>query len=178
MDYQTKFSILSQDLVRRLLNTKDTIPQSKRNQIIDKYTDKLFNSGYNTAQVRQIVIAGIRGYTRKVNIALQAGTDLHRSAASSLDSRIRKKIFEKTSWFKGNNKKKESITQKSDKKRSNQQKQKAMDIKSVLFVPRTDGGELLKRLRKKEADIAEITGYRVGCPFIPTDCRPPSGYPP
>ena len=35
------------------------------------------------------------------------------------------------------------------------------EIKSVLFVPRTEGGELIKRLRKKEAELAEITEYRV-----------------
>ena len=96
MDYQTKFSILSQDLVRRLLNTKETIAQPKKDEIIDKYTNKLFDSGYNVAQVRQVVIAGIRGYKRKIKIAQESGTELHRSAASSLASRIRKKIFEKT----------------------------------------------------------------------------------
>ena len=36
MDYQTKFSILSQDLVRRLLNTKETIAQPKKDEIIHK----------------------------------------------------------------------------------------------------------------------------------------------
>ena len=34
-------------------------------------------------------------------------------------------------------------------------------IKSILFVPRTEGGELLKKLRVEESKLADITGYRV-----------------
>ena len=162
MDYQSKFSILSQDLVRRLLNTKDTIVQSRKDEIVDDYTEKLFNSGYNIAQVRQIIVAGIRGYRRKVKISQETGTDLHRSAASSLASRIKKKIFVRTTWFKEKNKnKREPNISKNNKKGNSHTRQSAPEIKSVLFVPRTNGGELLRRLRKRETELAGIFGYRV-----------------
>ena len=77
----------------------------------------MFNSGYNVAQGRQIIVAGIRGYRRKVKISQETGTDLHRSAASSLASRIKKKIFERTTWFKEKNKnKREPNISKNNKK--------------------------------------------------------------
>ena len=34
-------------------------------------------------------------------------------------------------------------------------------IKAVLFVPRSEKGELLSRLKEEEAKLADITGYRV-----------------
>ena len=34
-------------------------------------------------------------------------------------------------------------------------------IKAVLFVPRTERGELLSRLKEEEAKLTDITGYRV-----------------
>ena len=35
------------------------------------------------------------------------------------------------------------------------------DVKAVLFVPRTRGGELAARLRKEEEKLAQLTGYKV-----------------
>ena len=36
-----------------------------------------------------------------------------------------------------------------------------MDVLSVMFVQRTDGGRLVESLRKEEAIIADRAGYRV-----------------
>ena len=47
---------------------------------------------------------------------------------------------------------------KSKKSKSNPEKKK---IKAVLFVPRTEKGELLNRLREEEIKLADTTGYRV-----------------
>ena len=51
MDYSSKFSILSQDQVRRLLNTKVSTDQRRKNEIIDDYANKLLRSGYKVSQV-------------------------------------------------------------------------------------------------------------------------------
>ena len=45
-----------------------------------------------------------------------------------------------------------------NKKKSDPQNKK---IKAVLFVPRTERGELLSRLKEEEAKLTDITGYRV-----------------
>ena len=91
MDYSAKFSILSNELVRRCVTTSGQVPQERVDAIIDTYSEKLLRSGYNIAQTRQILISGLRGYQRKVQAAEEANQDLHRSAQSSLEARIKKK---------------------------------------------------------------------------------------
>ena len=47
MPYKQKCAILSQEVVRRMLNTKIGISQQERNIILDKFTEKLLCSGYS-----------------------------------------------------------------------------------------------------------------------------------
>ena len=55
MAERSKISILSQDLIRRMLNTSETVPDRERVEIIDTYIDRLVVSGYCPAQVKEIV---------------------------------------------------------------------------------------------------------------------------
>ena len=41
MSEKSKIQILSQDLIRRMLNICDTVPQTERNKIVNDYTDRL-----------------------------------------------------------------------------------------------------------------------------------------
>ena len=66
MDYSSKVSILSNDLCRRLLNTRESIAQSRKDQIVDEYALKMLRSGYSLSQVRFIIVSGIRSFKRKV----------------------------------------------------------------------------------------------------------------
>ena len=162
MSYKMKCAILSQEVVRRMLNTKETISQRERNEILNSFSEKMLRSGYDISQVREIFISGIRGYMRRVSLAEQKGSNLYRSAKSSLAERIKKKVFEKTSWYREKRnflKKGPRIPGRKSSKRSKSATQKK--IKSVLFVPRTERGELLRRLREEETKLADITGYRV-----------------
>ena len=104
MEHSSKLSILSNDLVRRLLNTKEDIHQERKDQIIDEYSLKLLRSGYSVNVTRTILISGLRSFNKKITAAKQSGQPLHRPAHTSLESRLRKKIFQKTSWFKGQKK--------------------------------------------------------------------------
>ena len=162
MSYKAKCAILSQEVVRRMFNTKETTSQRERNEILNSFSEKMLRSGYDISQVREIFISGIRGYMRKVSLAEQKGSNLYRSAKSSLAERIKKKVFEKTSWYREKRnflKKGTGIPGRKSFKRSKSTTQKK--IKSVLFVPRTERGELLRRLREEESKLADITGYRV-----------------
>ena len=162
MDYSSKVSILSNDLCRRLLNTRESIAQSRKDQIVDEYALKMLRSGYSLSQVRFIIVSGIRSFKRKVAHAKESGTKLHRSAKSSLTDRIKKKILEKTSWFKskGGQKKTASFS-KNIKRKNTKSSSKSLRVKSVLFVPRSNSSKLCKMLRAEEQKLASITGYRV-----------------
>merc|ERR1711952_87929 len=66
MSMKTKIQILSNDLVRRMLNCSESIPQEERDQIVNNYIDRLDRSGYNEIQIKEIVESGLIAYTRKV----------------------------------------------------------------------------------------------------------------
>ena len=159
MDYQSKFQILSNEVIRRLFTTSEHVPQDRVDQILDQYVLKLCRSGYSVAQARQILLSGLRGYTRKVQAAAEANQGLHRSAESSLASRIHRKTFEKTSWYK-DNKKKNSKSSNFKKRKFNKNHKGAPQVKAVLFVPRSNDSLLCKRLRAEESKLADITGWR------------------
>ena len=100
MAYESKLSILSNEVVRRLLNTSETVSQDRKDSILNDFVLKMLRSGYDIGQCRDILISGIRCYNAKVSRANQSGSKLHRSARSSLVSRLKKKITAKTSWYK------------------------------------------------------------------------------
>ena len=164
MEYRSKLSILSNDVCRRLFNTKESIPQERKDEILDSFSIKILRSGYNISQTQHILISGIRAYNGRVERAKQSGQGLHRSAESSLGERINKKLFEKTSWYKNGKKKTHKNPQKNVKKSTKIKYQKfnaPKKIKSVLFVPRTGSSKLSRMLREEELKLTEITNYRV-----------------
>ena len=80
MPASSKISILSQDLIRRMMNCSETVSQSERDSIVNKYIDRLVTSGYNKDQVREIVESGLLGYERKLERARKNKIPLHRPA--------------------------------------------------------------------------------------------------
>ena len=56
-----KLQTLSQDLIRRLLNTKKELGVRARGEILDNYATKLWASGYKMEQVQRILVSGIKG---------------------------------------------------------------------------------------------------------------------
>ena len=61
-----KMQCLANDLVRRLLNTKEDIPSSYRAEVVDRYRTILLTSGHNLDQTRKILSNGMKGYVAKV----------------------------------------------------------------------------------------------------------------
>ena len=162
MDYHAKFAILSNEVIRRCLTTKETVSQERKDQIMDEYALKLLRSGYSITQTRQIILSGLRGYLKKVQLASKNGWDLHRSAKSSLASRIKRKTLEKQNWFRPKRKNDhDNRTSKPKHKKKNNLKTAPLKIKSVIFVPRTGSTALCKRLRAEEQNLSRITGYGV-----------------
>ena len=176
MAYESKLSILSNEVVRRLLNTSETVPQDRKDSILNDFVFKMLRSGYSVSQCRDILISGIRFYKAKVSRANQSGSKLHRSAQSSLVSRLKKKITAKTSWYKPRPKtddcqsqapgpNQENKNKKTTKKDKNSQNSKnpsdPLKTRSVLFVPRTAFSKLTKMLRDEERKLSGITGYKV-----------------
>ena len=150
MAYENKLSILSNEVVRRLLNTSEAVSQESKDTILNDFVLKMLRSGYSVSQCRDIMISGIRYYNAKVSRANQSGIKVHRSAQLSLGARLKKKITAKTSWYKPRPKDDNCQAQAPDQNPKNSKKNPKNDkntqknisnaplkIRSVLFAPRT-----------------------------------------
>ena len=174
--YQSKKASLAQECVRRLLNTSDDRKQEEKEQIINDYQKKLGQSGYSLEQQKEIVESGLLGYVRRIE---RQGGVKHRQAKDTESIRGKKKILGKSNWFKnrGGEKGKEKSkqgNQDKDQSKSRGYKRKRGEGESnrdstqgerepttVVFVPRTRGGELAKRLKMKEEELGKITSQKV-----------------
>ena len=100
MPEDSKMRCLANDLTRRMLTTSERISNDTRRDIVDDYAQKLLNSGYTIAVTRRIIVAGLKGYEKKLKNSKKPGGKLIRSAKESYGQRARKKLLEKTDWFK------------------------------------------------------------------------------
>ena len=101
MSEDSKIRSLTNELIRRFLRTSEKMPDETRVEIVDEFSQELFNSEYGLIQVRRIVIAGIKGYEKLLkNSKLPGGRKLQRSAAESSKERARRKLTGKTEWFR------------------------------------------------------------------------------
>ena len=108
MPEDSKIRSLANDLTRRMLTTSERVPDSIRREIVDMYAQKLLNSGYTILATRRIIVAGLKGYEKKVmNSKKVGGKKLLRTAKESFQTRTQKKLLERTEWFKDDEKKRE-----------------------------------------------------------------------
>ena len=160
-----KIASLSQEVVRRMQNTTEMLDQSERDTVINEYIKKLTFSGYGRKQVKEIIECGLRGYEKKLEKAKRAGCELHREACDTLKTRQKKKLLAKTTWYKKKKKVDEKEEKDSRRKPGTSQGKTTTTTPpptvSVLFVPKTEGGELATRLRNEEEIISQITGDKI-----------------
>ena len=100
MGEDAKIQIVSNDLVRRLMNTSEELGKGAKVEVVDDYAQKLTNSGYRGEQLKRIITNGIKGYENKRRRCLKDGRKLHRTAADSQGARSRKKLLAKSNWFR------------------------------------------------------------------------------
>ena len=72
--------------------------QDTKNKIMNKFKEKLKNSGYSQDQIEDIVTSGLLGYTRKAKRAEDRNQPLHRSGKSTEQDRFKKRYIDKYTW--------------------------------------------------------------------------------
>ena len=160
-----KVASMTQNLVRRMMNTSENVDFSERINVIDNFSNQVLSSGYSPEQTQKLVVAGLVGYENILKKSTEEMRDLHRSAAGSLESRIKKKLLGRQQWFR--DKKKDAGSGKNTfhpsrpKHKKNKDKDSPPETVCVMFVYQTPFGELAKRLQKVENDIAKVSGKRV-----------------
>ena len=167
MGEDAKIQILSNDLIRRLMNNSEQLGQGAKIKIVDDYSQKLLNSGFRGEQLRKIISNGIKGYEGKVRRCQEQGRMLHRTSTDSQGARIRKKLLSKTNWFKKRRRKEDDGASGSKEHevqgtfRNGSRKLKELELKSVLFVEQSPKGELASRLREALRRMEQTLGFRV-----------------
>ena len=175
MGDQSKISILTQEVNRRLANTSEDQPQHVRDRILNDFVDKMEYSGYNTDTRRLVVRRGIIRYETFRELELKGVRRLHRPAWSTEKERAMKKLTGKEDWYKS--KKSESsqseeimtlktgshmIRKKGMRRQTRQSVQKKeYEPAAVLFIRRTPGGTLVNQLRKEEEKLWPVLGHRL-----------------
>ena len=176
MGQHQKFSILSNEVIRRLSNLSPDRTSHERTRVIDEFTKELKSSGYSRAQAREVIVCGLLGLARKRKRREREGEEFYRTGRSTLNKRNLKRLGEKQNWFKKKliseeervEKKKEDRerirdTQPEEKTKAMQeekdQKQRG-DPKSVIMVPYTPGSRLAKEMREVEEIMEKLTGSR------------------
>ena len=91
-----KMTILSQEMIRRLAE----LPKQEYVRTLDKFSQKLYNSGYSVAQVRRTILSGIKRWGGKMKRCKEGERWLRRPTKDSLGARLMTKLVGKSTWFK------------------------------------------------------------------------------
>ena len=133
-----------------------------RSQIVDNFYERLQLSGYGHEQSVRIITSGLKGYENiRRNAAREAG-NINRSEEEGRGERHMKKLLGKTNWFRSKKKTKQTegtAENRNDRKWKRKQKttEAQLPVVSVMFVPKTGGSILQKKLLDLEPGRCFLT---------------------
>ena len=102
--WQTKHATLTQEGVRRMLNTSTNTPLTERNQILQDWDMKMNLSGYSRSFRGNVISSAILIYNQKLLVAQQGGQPVHRPSGWQASERNTNKSINKHTWYHGNGK--------------------------------------------------------------------------
>ena len=109
-------------------NTHPDLPWSTTVSNLNHFSNRMRLSGYNQEFRYQVIKSGVEGYEKMFEIEKSGRRPVNRPRTWEEDKRQRKKELEKRNWFRKGG------------------------YQIPLFVPHTPGGELVRRMKKKEAE--------------------------
>ena len=135
----------------------------------------MFRSGYTKDQAHRIVTAGLKGYEKLLQRQQTGTANIHRSSRTGIAARHRRKLLSRTKWFKESRQQEgrpgdnphagagRQPRQGREAGKTMKEAKRQEDIKTttVLFVDQTPGGQLAKRMREAEVQLAAVTGFKV-----------------
>ena len=136
-----KRTILTQECLRRLRNTKVELGPEIQKKHLDKFMLKVKNSGYTTKFRREVLDSAQKAFAKMVDDDKAGVKPLYRSKDWTFDERQKAKMLKIQNWW---NLEKAQI-----------------QYSSVLFVTPTPGGVLASDVRKREAEINKNSQERV-----------------
>ena len=138
----SKRTILTQECLRRIRNTKIELGDGVRNEHLNKFMLKMKNSGYNENYRIQILNSALSAFKKMVEEDKKGTKPLYRSRSWDRNNRLESQENKRINWY------------------SNKSKTGTV-YKSILFVPPTPGSVLLKELRTREEELNKHNEERI-----------------
>jgi hypothetical protein len=118
----TKFSSLSQEIVRRMLHTSSRLPLSHGMENLEKFSQKMINSGHKQSYVKKVMISGILKFKRKLRKSLLPRTHkeykpLHLGTKYNTLGRWKQKMLARNNWYEDKTGEKEGTGLKDEKRK-------------------------------------------------------------
>jgi hypothetical protein len=136
-----KRTILTQECLRRLRNTKVELGPQVQAKHLNHFMLKLKNSGYGQKFRKEILDSALQAFDKILEDDKNGTKPMYRSKTWNMEERQKAKLNKKRNWW-------------------NNEKSKTQ-YKSVLFVTPTPGGVLASELRKREADLNKFSEERI-----------------
>ena len=98
-----KWETTSNELLRRLLNTIQGLPNSEEDTLaaVNKYMVEMCDSGYDERYHYDTLVNSVKGFRRKVRESEEGVRPLYREAHEGARDRYLSKISASSKWFKG-----------------------------------------------------------------------------
>jgi hypothetical protein len=141
LSFSKKRTILTQECLRRLRNTKLELGPEVQKKHLNDFMLKLKNSGYNQKFRTEILNSGKKAFQKMLEDDKNGVKPLYRSRDWNKEERIISKSKKKFNWW-------------------NTEKSK-IQYKTVLFVTPTPGGVLAKELKKREEELNRNNQERI-----------------
>ena len=162
---------LVQETIRRLKHCSLEVSIEEKQEILSVFAQKMRNSGHTVASIQYILVHGVTKFAEMKRLSELPKTHksfkpLHCSKHFNMYNRKLHKMMQKAGWF--------AESEVIDKMpwrhliprnwigdRPSQFPNPGMQYTSIMYVPSSKGGRLLKMLAKAEPRIAKLTGYQV-----------------
>ena len=141
LGFSKKRTILTQECLRRLRNTKKELGPEVQAKHLNLFMLKLKNSGYSQKFRVEILDSALKAYKKMTEDDTKGVKPMYRSREWNAKERRESKSKKKLNWW-------------------NSEKSK-VQYKSVLFVTPTPGGVLAKELRKREEELNRNSKDRI-----------------
>ena len=101
MSAKVKINTLTQEVIRRLRNTRITLPWSEfQAKILTEFSKKMARSGYPEGYRLEVIKSGILGFERQLEADRNGQKPLFRPREWQKEERRRKKMVRKAAWYR------------------------------------------------------------------------------
>ena len=101
MSAKVKMNTLTQEVIRRLRNTRVTLPWNEfQAKILTEFSKKMARSGYPEGYRAEVIKSGVLGFERQVEASRSGVKPLFRPREWQQDERRKKKMVKRAAWYR------------------------------------------------------------------------------